>query len=162
MPRAKTQTPGAYFSPERLRQYKSQPLFDDTASRRIYARDLYFCIPMRDSNNVNDCSSLVYSSKDHHLSVSAIHQALDDARHNGDEYGIVLIGKRIMFLHYILSRPETDLLSRVFHAQDQQPVKNDWSVQVKKDLEQIGLGEMSFQEIKSKSKEFRKTSFIIL
>ena len=70
---------------------------------------------------------------------------------------IVLIGKRIMFLHYILSRPETDLLSRVFHAQDQQPVKNDWSVQVKKDLEQIGLGEMSFQDIKSKSKEtFKK------
>ena len=49
------------------------------------------------------------------------------------------------------------MLSRVFHAQDQQPVKNDWSVQVKKDLEQIGLGEMSFQEIKSKSKEtFKK------
>ena len=82
--------PGLLDDDERFESlmFKDSELLD-----REQARDLYFCIPMRDSNNVNDCSSLVYSSKDHHLSVSAIHQALDDARHNGDEYGIVLIGK---------------------------------------------------------------------
>ena len=69
---------------------------------------------------------------------------------------IVLIGKRVMFLHYILSRPETDLLYRVFQAQDKQPVKNDWALQIKKDLTDLGL-ELSHTEIKLKSKEaFKK------
>ena len=70
---------------------------------------------------------------------------------------VVLIGKRVMFLHYILSRPETDLVYRVFQAQDKHPVKNDWAIQVRKDLEDLGMSDLSHEEIKLKSKEaFKK------
>ena len=41
----------------------------------------------------------------------------------------VLMGKRIMFLHCLLNLPETDLTSRVFHAQAENPIKNDWVLQ---------------------------------
>ena len=54
---------------------------------------------------------------------------------------VVLIGKRVMFLHYILSQPETDLVYRVFQAQDKHPVKNDWATQVRKDLEDLGMSD---------------------
>ena len=69
----------------------------------------------------------------------------------------VLMGKRIMFLHYLLNLPETDLTSRVFLAQAASPVKNDWVIQVKKDLTDIGMGDISFGDIKQKSKDaFKK------
>ena len=62
-----------------------------------------------------------------------------------------------MFLHYLLNLPETDLTSRVFHAQAENPVKNDWVLQVKKDLTDIGMGDISFEDIKQKSKDaFKK------
>ena len=68
--------------------FKDSELLD-----RDQARDLYFCIPLRETGTVNDCSSLVYNSRDHHLSVTAIHQALDDARHSVGNHGIIMIGK---------------------------------------------------------------------
>ena len=58
-----------------------------------------------------------------------------------------------MFLHYLLNLPETDLTSRVFHAQAENPIKNDWVLQVKKDLTDIGMGDISFEDIKQKSKD---------
>ena len=67
------------------------------------------------------------------------------------------MAKRIMFLYYILSRPEDELLSQVFHAQMENPVRNDWVLQVQKDLQDIGLGYLSMQDIKSQSKESFKS-----
>ena len=55
--------------------------------------------------------------------------------------------KRIKFLHYILTRKEEDLVSKVFWVQKDHPVKNDFYSTVAKDLEAFGI-EMTFQEIK--------------
>ena len=61
-----------------------------------------------------------------------------------------------MFLHYILIRPENDLLSMVFWAQEKSPVKNDWALQVKEDMREIGL-DLTYEDIKALSKEsFKK------
>ena len=57
-----------------------------------------------------------------------------------------------MFLHYLLNLPESDLTSKVFQAQILQPVKNDWALQVKQDLIEIGLSDTTFEEIKVMSK----------
>ena len=50
-----------------------------------------------------------------------------------------------MFLHYVLSRDESELLSQVFMAQSNSPVKNDWSEKVKNDLTEFGIN-MTFEE----------------
>ena len=60
---------------------------------REQAKNLYFCIPMRFSGGVNNCSSMIYSSKDQPLSVAAIHEALDDVRQDAEQHGVVLVGK---------------------------------------------------------------------
>ena len=60
-----------------------------------------------------------------------------------------LIGRRIVFLHYILMRPENDLLSQVFFAQLEKPVKNDWSEQIKEDLKLTELDHLTFDNIKA-------------
>ena len=68
-----------------------------------------------------------------------------------------LIGRRIVFLHYILMRPENDLLSQVFFAQLEKPVKNDWSEQVKEDLKLTELDHLSFDNIKAIKRDNFKT-----
>ena len=68
----------------------------------------------------------------------------------------VLMGKRIMFLHYLLNLPQSDLTYRIFQAQVDHPVKNDWVLQVNKDLSDIGMADVSFEEIKKKSKNVFK------
>ena len=69
----------------------------------------------------------------------------------------VVIGRRIVFLHYILSRPRSDLLSQVFFAQLENPVKNDWSEQVKDDLKKTDLDHLTFDDIKTmKRNTFKK------
>ena len=58
-----------------------------------------------------------------------------------------------MFLHHILTRNEDALISQVFWAQVQQPVKGDWCIVVKEDLADIGLSHLSFDDIKTMSDE---------
>ena len=53
-----------------------------------------------------------------------------------------------MFLHHILTREPSALITRVFWAQVDQPVKGDWCLVVKEDLDTIGLGHLSFETIK--------------
>ena len=43
----------------------------------------------------------------------------------------IIKSRRIMFLHYILSRDENDLLAKFFEAQNLRPGKNDWCYTVK-------------------------------
>ena len=52
----------------------------------------------------------------------------------------VMKTKRIMFLHHILTREENALISQAFWAQVNQPVKGDWCIVVREDLDAIGLG----------------------
>ena len=68
----------------------------------------------------------------------------------------VLKGKRIMFLHHILTREETALISRVFWAQVQDTAKGDWCQVVREDLDMIGLDTLSFNDIAKTSKEALK------
>ena len=61
--------------------------------------------------------------------------------------------KRIMFLHHILTRNPSALIARAFWAQVAQPVKGDWCIVVREDLESIGLGHLSYEEIKKMGQE---------
>ena len=68
----------------------------------------------------------------------------------------ILKGKRIMFLHHILTRDINSLISRVFWAQVYDTGKGDWCQVVRQDLDMLGLENLSFSDIKSTSKESLK------
>ena len=57
-----------------------------------------------------------------------------------------------MFLWYILTRKEDDLLLRFFNAQCLNPSTNDWCLTVRSDLEELGIVD-DFEEIKQFSKD---------
>ena len=61
-------------------------------------------------------------------------------------------GKRLMFLHYLLTRDRSELLSKVYYAQKAKPVTGDWSELIKEDLEVTGLNKFSEDEIKGMKK----------
>ena len=61
--------------------------------------------------------------------------------------------KRLMFLHYLLSRDENELISQVLYAQIEEPVKNDWFSTVMNDLENFGLDYLYLEDIKNMKKE---------
>ena len=60
--------------------------------------------------------------------------------------------RRLMFLHYILNQNENSLILKFFEAQKQNPVKGDWSEQIKSDIKEINL-QLTFDEIKILSQE---------
>ena len=69
------------------------------------------------------------------------------------ELGILRIrtivkARRINFLHYLLNRKETEMISQVFSVQWSRPDKNDWSILVKQDLSDFKMD----ANIKRKSK----------
>ena len=47
--------------------------------------------------------------------------------------------RRIMFWYYLISIEENEMLSKVFIAQENSPVKGDWCLQVKDDLNYFGI-----------------------
>jgi hypothetical protein len=68
----------------------------------------------------------------------------------------ILMSRRIMFLHYLLSLDKDQLLAKFFAAQSKFPVKNDWCLTVQENLKEIKLT-LSKDEIKRKSTEsFKK------
>ena len=62
-----------------------------------------------------------------------------------------------MFLHHILTREEDALIKRVFWAQVEKPVKGDWYLVVREDLDLLGLNLTSLTEVANMSKEQLKT-----
>ena len=48
--------------------------------------------------------------------------------------GTIIKARRIIFLHYLLTTGENEMMSKVFWAQWKNPAKNDWTEQVKDDL----------------------------
>ena len=58
-----------------------------------------------------------------------------------------------MFLHHILTRKEDALIHRVLTAQINKPVKGDWCIVVREDLDSLGLSSISFDEISKMSKD---------
>ena len=65
----------------------------------------------------------------------------------------ILRKKRIMFLHHILTRDEDALIHQVLTAQINKPVKGDWCIVVREDLDSLGLSYVSFDEISKMSKD---------
>ena len=64
----------------------------------------------------------------------------------------IIISRRIMYLHYLLTQDEDALLSRFFKAQIENPVAGDWIEQIKIDMEEIKLN-LTMDAIKMLSKE---------
>ena len=61
--------------------------------------------------------------------------------------------KRLMFFHYLLSRDVNELTSQVLKAQIEDPIKGDWILTVKDDLEVFELGFLSVDALKLIKKE---------
>ena len=51
----------------------------------------------------------------------------------------ILQGRRLMFLHYMLNLDNSEMLSKFFYAQWNNPCKNDWTVTIRKDLEEFEI-----------------------
>ena len=62
-----------------------------------------------------------------------------------------------MFLHHIVTRQDDALIKKAFCAQADQPVKGDWVIVVKEDMDHIGLGHLTFDDIAGMSKEALRT-----
>ena len=56
-----------------------------------------------------------------------------------------------MYLHYLLNRNENDVLSKFLTAQIENPKKNDWYIDVEKDLKDFNIN-ISLQELTKMSK----------
>ena len=69
---------------------------------------------------------------------------------------LIIQSRRIMFLHHILTRDNNALIKKFFLAQERNPTRGDWSILVKKDLEEFGMN-MTNEEIAA----CPKTSFKI-
>ena len=57
-----------------------------------------------------------------------------------------------MYLHYLLTLDQSQLLYKIFDAHRRSPVKNDWYIEVKGHLEEFGLV-MEDDDIKKIKKE---------
>ena len=69
---------------------------------------------------------------------------------------VMIKARRIKYLHYLVTRKETEMLLKFFVTQANQPCKGDWTETVKKDLEQFDI-QYDFNYFKSKSKDaFKK------
>ena len=64
----------------------------------------------------------------------------------------ILKAKRVMYLHHILTRKRQALISQVFWAQVNQPAEGDWCIVAQEDLNDLGLGELAFDDISKMSK----------
>ena len=64
----------------------------------------------------------------------------------------ILRTRRLMFLQYILQQEENSLIHRFFKAQVENPVKNDWCLTVKEDLESISVN-LNLCDVKRMSKQ---------
>ena len=64
--------------------------------------------------------------------------------------GVLIQSRRINFLHYLLTRSETEMIFQFFNTQWHNPTKGDWTETVKLDLVAFGI-QVNLDTIKSKS-----------
>jgi hypothetical protein len=64
----------------------------------------------------------------------------------------IIKARRTMFLHYLVTRPENELLARFFKVQKAYPVKNDWWITTKDNLREFDI-QMEIDEIAALKKE---------
>ena len=66
-----------------------------------------------------------------------------------------IMGRKFMYLWTLLRKPNDELVSRVFHAQNDIEISNSWVSKIKKDLREYDIF-LSFQDIQNHSKsEFK-------
>jgi hypothetical protein len=71
------------------------------------------------------------------------------------ELGLISIStlikaRRINFLHYLVTCKDSEMIHKFFMAQWDYPTRNDWTIQVRDDLEEFGIS-ANLEAIKSKS-----------
>ena len=64
---------------------------------------------------------------------------------------ILIKARRINYLHYLIQLKEEEMLSKVFQTQLKYPAKDDWTVQVQKDLLDLEIN-LTSEEMKDKDK----------
>ena len=64
----------------------------------------------------------------------------------------IIMGRRIMFLHYILNEDSDSLINKFFKAQETNPIKNDWCESVREALKDLNIL-LTFSQIKLMKKE---------
>ena len=68
----------------------------------------------------------------------------------------VCIKRRIIYLHHVLKRPESEIIRKVYEVQKNIPTKNDWFGVVKQNMEDLKIN-LSDTEISQMSKQkFKK------
>ena len=78
------------------------------------------------------------------------------------ELGLVKIkyiikARRILYLFYLLHCDDNDLVKKVLKAQQRNPVKGDWCLVVQEDMNDLGLENITWDEIENMSKyKFKK------
>ena len=68
----------------------------------------------------------------------------------------ILMGRRLLYLWNILNRNESELVRRVFDSQKALSVRNDWAIQVKRDLEECEISLTELEISKMKRLAFKK------
>ena len=69
---------------------------------------------------------------------------------------VILKIRRVMFLHYLATQKEDEMLHKFFIKQWKYPTKDDWTEQARNDLEELDIN-LGLEEIKSKSEySFKK------
>ena len=63
----------------------------------------------------------------------------------------IIQARRMNYLQYILKENTNSLVSKIFHAQNSQSLRNDWALTCKKDLQDLEIN-LSLDEIRKKSK----------
>ena len=64
--------------------------------------------------------------------------------------GTIIKSKRINYLHYLVKEEDKSMLSKFFHAQWNHEARNDWTCQIRSDLDDFGIP-IDLEYIKSKS-----------
>ena len=54
-------------------------------------------------------------------------------------FSFVLVGRRVLYLHYLVNLDEEEMLYKFFMAQWENPAKRDWTETVKRDLELLNI-----------------------
>ena len=52
---------------------------------------------------------------------------------------IIIKGRRILYLHYLIIQPKNTLISQMLYDQIQNPIKNDWFSVVIENIDELGL-----------------------
>ena len=68
----------------------------------------------------------------------------------------IIQARRVNYLQYILKEDKSSLISKFFHAQFAQSLKNDWALTIKKDLQELDIN-LSLEDIRRKSKHSFKS-----